>query len=54
MPFTLPLRDVPLPLNERHKIVKPDGTATSDFLSKQREWEAWADRVQTALKELEP
>ncbi len=54
MPYTLPLIPVPQPLSPTARIAEPDGRPSREFVSKQREWDRWAERVQAALTELEP
>jgi hypothetical protein len=54
VPYTEALREVPSFPSAQGKIVNPDGTPSREFLTFLRELEAWAERVQAALVELEP
>jgi hypothetical protein len=54
MPFTLPLRAVPLFPKSHSVIVNADGTPSKEFVTFLDDMKAWAERVQAALTELEP
>ncbi len=54
MPYTLPLREVPSIPHPQGKMINADGTPSREYVTFLRELEAWMERVQAALTEVEP
>ena len=53
MPYTLPLREVPSFPAAQGKIANPDGTPTREYVTFLRDLEAWMERLEVIVDEIE-